>query len=740
MIVLLVLTIGITLYLYSIKFLDAPISPSFRFGLLACRFVFLLLLLFLLTLPQIKEISRFRVKPSLYVSLDDSASMAYPVQPGKSAGKSRWQETLDQLQNNRIIQTLERKGFTIRYATLSSVTQNRQSAWVSNFPASVTPSSPMTDLSSVIDSFSEAVSSNEPAHLLLFTDGQWNKGSNPISAAAQLSSVTREVPHAVYTFGIGTTVSLLDIMLDSVQLPQKIRVGDPVQLRAKALIQGSPPTQPARIRVRGVDQDETQIVFLEQDIQFSSTESEKEVVFDLPALPTGTYLFETEVVPLPDEFITENNKISRSLQVREEIDRILLLTSTPDWELKYLKRVFEDQETFHIDSYLLDGNRLHRLGDREWLRNLTGEPMERPGFERLEFSSVEELNRSLALYPVIFLHNIRWQADQIQFAEAIRDFVSNGGGIVTIPGSNNKSALPESLRKVLPSPLTSLFDPVQNPVVPQVDASIENNVFLSLLEDPTKSDLPPLTNFYIMNPSISSGKPLMTGVSAMRHSIELVMLYRYGLGRIVIMGSNVFWKWKFLLERDVLTPFWMTVLYQSNPNIQMNANEIVLNGYLFHVLDAVEISYQLANLTQNATMTGVSLQVNGPVRDETLWLSPAGQNPNLFKAQYTPADPGVYRIFSSIGDASAEFRVEPSLIELKDLRQNINDLRVIAQMTNGEYANLPAWRELAERIPVTSDVRVEERSRFLGETWWMATLLIFFLCFEWYLRWRRGLP
>src|SRR5690606_17817693 len=110
--------------------------------------------------------------------------------------------------------------------------------------------------------------------------------------------------------------------------------------------------------------------------------------------------------------------------------------------------------------------------------------------------------------------------------------------------------------------------------------------------------------------------------------------------------------------------------------------------------------------------------------------------PSQYQATFTPVEPGEYIFASETFQASAEIQVQANPMELYNIRQNVNTLREIAQRAGGEYANLPAWKTQAQNIPKTTKIIEQSRVFFLGEKWWMATLLIFLLAAEWFIRWR----
>ncbi len=740
MIVLTVISLGLVLYIYSFQCLNAPISNGMRWSLGACRAGFLFLLLYLLTQPHIREVSNVISPPTLYIALDDSLSMSYPSDPPGSSGKtgvSRWETVLRELKDRGLIDGWRRKGFQTRFIELSKTRSgaDTQEAWSSQLPESATPAYAHTDLASAIDRFTEAVVPNEPACLLLFTDGRWNQGRNPLAAAAQLASTTRSLRLPLYTFGIGTVVAVRDIIVDNIQLPAVARSGEQIQLRGHLLVRGAEPGTAFTVRLRGETGEGDPILEQEQSVALPKEGSDIAATFDLPSLEPGPYTFTLQADPMPGEWIESNNILSRGIQIRDAKDRVLILTSAPDWELKYLKRALEDQATLLVQTYLQHENGLTRLGDREWIERQNSGAV--AGEE--DYRTLDDLVPELPRWPAVVLHNYSFAVDQLEFIRALKNYTENGGGLIFIPGSNNEGMLPPTLREALPAPVSGAFPRMGQAALVRFSPE-SDSPYLAMGKEIPELDLPPLGSIAAARSLSEGGQVLLTGMVGTSEIVPLVSLYRYGLGRIVVMGSNSFWRWNLLTGRNVLTPFWLTSLYQASPRLQSQSGEIQTDGFLYTAFDPVTITYRAGGRIGEATESSVVLNVKGPSRIENVWLVPSGDQPNVLEARYTPVEPGEYRIATLSQDASAEFRVDPTTVELHDLRQNAEDLRELARLTGGEYANQPAWRSLAERLPMDAKTIREERSRFLGEKWWMAVLLILFLGGEWYLRWRKGLP
>ncbi len=743
MLIFFIFIIGLTIYLYSIKRLDAPISPGIRTLLTICRLLFLIALMVLFFRPMVLQTQRFTQAPSLYIALDDSQSMSFPIDP-KTNGLSRWKTTIQTLKEGGLLSYWKANGFPARYGLFSAcaMAARNESPWRAALPESATPAFTRTDLATVIRAFQIARKRDESAYLLLFTDGQWNHGENPLTAAGdRIGAGDSEfglVDERIFTFGIGTLERIFDLYIESIEMPAFIRAGDPLELVLHAAAGGDVMPEEVTIQLRGGPDEGTETFYQERKIQFTETERETALSFSIPYLAEGNYKFTAEITPLNGELFTHNNTITRGVRVLKEKDRILLLCGAPNWGLKFLKRVFEDRKSFDLQSYLVMKDRVSLLGDRTWVR----ERMEEPSPERYDVEpakTLDEIQERMKDFSAVILYNYSFAETPVSFTQELRSYIEDGGGVLFIPGSQNRKAPSLDLRGVLPAPLAQTFNMIPRPVLAQPDGSSSAAIREALKMIP-RDELPPLDSFSLARTRASGGQVLLEGVETNSRNVDLVILRRFGLGRIVSMLSPSFWRWYLLTGRDILTPFWLGLVYECQPRLHAEPGKLYTDGFLYDAFTPVLVTYVSPGEIQDASMVGKTVYVNGPERNERLWLEMDEGEPGVFKAKYTPVNPGDYRITTEIKDATADFRVVTTAKETHNLSQNINDLRQIAELAGGEYANQPAWKHLAEKIPKSTEIFEEQTQLFLGEKWWYVLALILFLCVEWYIRWRQGLP
>lgn len=732
-----ILILGCAVLLYSVLFFDVPIPAWVRNSLGGLRILFLCILLYLIISPYKDETISIRITPTVYIALDDTQSMSYPISPiGNDDGEpSRWETMMSLIQQNGILTSLEDRGFEMKYSRFSELnSDNGEGMWSSSLSNSPLESYSNTNITNIIQSFGQQAQFDESAYLLIFTDGQWTQGGSPSLAAASLMQQYQDagtaVDYRIYTYGIGTTDGINDVIIESFNLPSDIRSGDAVSAKIQIGYRGVVPNDAVSVTLRGISNDQTVVMDETIDVTFDEN-SNKTLEIPLPELQKGEYQFTTELLNLSDDIFEENNTLSRGVRVRESKDRVLILTSSPTWEMKFMKRALEDHPSIDVHAYFIHDDGITFLGDP----TLTTEEM--PIHE-----DVDSLQNSLSRWSVVVLSNFYFRSDLQGLAESVSSYVEDGGGLVVLPGVNNSAPTSVNVEPVLPPVLNRVYAAVEQRFVVPADRAVTSPL-LSQVDENAKQNLIPLTTWYRnVKPEQNAvpGIPLLQGIAAAQQSIPLIEMYRVGLGRIVVAYTDSFWRWDMMSDDVVLPVFWVSTVYQVQPQLLTTAGEIYTDQFTYGSFEPVEIEYTIRESVAEADADTLSLTVTHQEKEERIWLEAVPNQSGSFRGRYTPTQAGEYAI-STIGDeAKTSFVVEESIEEMNDLRQNITSLQDIASIGGGEYANLPAWKTQTESIPLSTKLKEDTQRRFIGEKWWIVSILIVLLGLEWFTRWRRGLP
>ncbi len=730
----------ICLYLYSVRFLDAPLGAGLRALLTTSRLVVLVFMLYLLTLPQTTEEIEQAISPTLYLLLDDSQSMDAPVDPMQDGSLSRWQAMVDRLAEGGLLERWQSKGFPIQIGVLSETSNPAlsDSAWTSGLPESKAPTHDSTNFSSAILAFQNATRNQQNAYLLLFTDGRWNQGGSPLASVNQLGAIQPGMQTApdrrVFSFGVGPVVSLFDVSVDRLETPVRLREREQASVNVSLSVRGETPPEPLRVLFNVFNEQGEDVHTEETSVQWADGSVSQQIALPLPNLDPGDYLVRVEAVPLTIERVIDNNQREAPLKVRQSKDRLLVMTSTPNADFKFLKWALEDNQAIDLHAYMLHENNLRVLGDRAWASQQSGVDQDRePPAE-----TISELIETEHPWSAVVLHNFIW-TDQLQpFAAWLREYIETGGGALVVPGAANAQPAPDSVSETLPAPLAVAYNVVPTQALIEA-ASVESESLRAAWQNLQGGGLPPIGPLYRPNQQLLTASPILQGAAAGGEQ-TLMERHRYGLGSIVVSRAAGLWKLGLLTEEDWLTPYWISALNESNPQLRGEIGEILTDRFAYTLFDAVQVQYTAPESVSSVTQNGQFVIIETPTKRESLWLSPEVGAANSFRGRYTVIEAGDYVVSEPAAGVTTTFRVDAGAVESANLTQDVEGLRAIAKAGGGEYANYTAWQQLADKIPNLTRRIFEERSFFLGEKWWAAALLIGFLGFEWFLRWRQGMP
>ena len=96
----------------------------------------------------------------------------------------------------------------------------------------------------------------------------------------------------------------------------------------------------------------------------------------LPYRPTevGEFRYVVEVEPLEGELQTDNNRQERTVHVRKEQIRVLLVQAYPNYEFRYLRNMLERDETIELNTVLQDADPEHAEQDAAGAAGVSGPP------------------------------------------------------------------------------------------------------------------------------------------------------------------------------------------------------------------------------------------------------------------------------------------------------------------------------------------------------------------------------
>ena len=522
-----------------------------------------------------------------------------------------------------------------------------------------------------------------------------------------------------------------------------------------------------KLKSPATDNDDTQIVKLETTP---------------PAGGYGEFVYRAIVAPQPGERTAEDNHADAFVRVSDQKIRVLLVSGDAGWEFRYLRNYFLRQpELYRLSVWQQDadpdvnqsastGMKLTRLP--RTLRELIASDVP-PATQPTDETSDEHPAPDSSGYDVILLYDPSPTKDGFDktFIDNLYEFVArHRGGVCYIASSRNTA-------DVLRDPAAKKFADLLPVVVTR------NEVDVARLIQETRPQAWPirLTGYGLDHPITTLESPaednqkvwsVLPGV--FRHqavarrkpvarvlaehsdpsqktrmqdeAIPLIAVHTVGGGRVLYVGTDETWRWRFLADGLYHRRFWGNVVRYLAP---LQARQVIVttggDSFIAGQKIAVEVeAYDKDYRPLKADEFAIRMidQKTGLAVTHTL---PAVEGkPGRFRAEILPAHTGVYELtcdprFADAGQvAGKQIVVHLPRAEQRRSEADARTMRTIA--SKDEFA-LQAGDvgKLAELIPAGRLQTVKERQFTLWDTKAMWLLIAMLLTAEWFVRKRMNM-
>ncbi|MEN9360734.1 MAG: hypothetical protein RL095_2269 [Verrucomicrobiota bacterium] len=567
------------------------------------------------------------------------------------------------------------------------------------------------------------------AAILLVSDGDWNLGGDPASAAALAQS--RGVP--VFTATCGQEKYLPDLILEKVEVPAFGLVKEKVLIpfRVRNL---SGREYRGRISLRS----RTGGVSLSRDLVIADGASSAQSFIWQPA-EEGRFDFRMELTGVDKEFRLDNNSSDFSVPVRREVIRVLIVETLPRWEYRFLRNALMRDPGVQLSTLLMHQKGMQSGGGEGYLER----------FPRTR----EELSQ----YDVVFLGDIgagQGGLGEEQLA-SLRGLVENmGSGLVFMPGRGGRQANLES------SPLGELLPVVYDPKKPSGTSwttpaqmlltPLGQDHLLTALSDGEGSSAElwkRLSGFY-WNAGVTKAKlgAQVLAVQATDRS-PLLVTRSIGNGHVLFLGSDSAWRWRRGVEDLYHYRFWGQVVRWMASRRHAAATDksrLFVNPARPNQGELVELQASLFDQGKPINGAEVQLRLTSPNGVESVQpLRESGGGWGLYRSSFTADQAGVWKVQVRC-DAkliSQELRLEVAGSEIEKIgvpaRPDV--LREIARVSGGEALSLASGPAALSRLASLPPPRPDEVYwRLISQFWWGLGILALFAAY-WLLRKRLGL-
>ncbi|MCH8921620.1 MAG: VWA domain-containing protein [Planctomycetes bacterium] len=580
-----------------------------------------------------------------------------------------------------------------------------------------------------------------PAAIILLTDGINTDGETISEAAAYARR--KNVP--LLTVGLGSDRPQRNLKLSDLLVDDVVFVNDPVIFEAT---------------LRGTGFENSPVEVLLKDKKSGDVLAQTTVTVDaegrpqtvrLPYRPTqvGEFEYEMEVRRMPGEIDENDNSRSKSVSVRKEQIRVLLVQSYPSFEYRYLKHMLERDSTIELNVVLQEADLEYAELDKSALRIF---PVSREELFKYDCILFGDVDRSQTDLTPTVMQNI---ADFVQL---------KGGGIAFICGPRY---MPVQYARTV---LSDLFPIVVADVPPNRSQQVYSEGFVLRptdlgLSSPTMqlgdtsrqtaeiwTNLPPLY-WMIDAPTLKPGArvlathPTRLGSSGL---LPLVCMQYVGAGKVLMHLTDETWRWRFRVGDVFLARYWVqTIRYLSRSKLLGNDRNVELTADPSEVDHGESVRLRVRFFDERTAPAAddavtVLLEREGhPARRLTLHRN--ATNRGVFEGVLSRPSQGIYHAW--IVSPTLQGETRPVKIEVKPVghesertQMDVVELTRAAKISGGKFYRFSEATELWDDLPQGRMIPMDALPPWLlWDSSLVLLLLLSLLVAEWLLRKKKGM-
>ncbi len=569
--------------------------------------------------------------------------------------------------------------------------------------------------------------------VLLVSDGADNRKAIGQELLAEIRA--RRVP--VHTLGIGRTTMDRDVEVEDLRVAPRTFAN--AKLSAQLTIrQGGFAGKPARLTLK---LDGKVVANRELLLPDDGRPLVEEITF--PAGDAGAKVLEAGIEPVEGEQNLANNVRRQLINIDPDKPRILYVEGEPRWELKFIRRAMEEEQTIELVTMLrTTQNKIYRQGVRDGKELEDGFPLraeELFGFSGVVIGTVES----------------NWfTPSQLELVKRFVD--ERGGGLLMLGG---RDGLGDGAYAVSPiEPLLPVSLPTgsnsfsRNPAKVFLTARGEENLITRLKDDTAENRkawglLPDLADSQRVGDARPGATVLLETGQANRRT-PLLATQRFGYGRTAVFASGGSWKWQMLMDNkdDSHEIFWRQLLRWLVTDSPRQVSSELSDQILFDRGDLTltsRVRDKEWKPVNDATVVARVSQPDGGVLEQR--LEPVSGQAGEYRLRTAVTAAGTYvteivamRGQEEVGRDAITFRREDGVAEAYGRTQNRPLLEALSQRTGGNYYT----PDDASRI--AADMTYSEAGLTIRETRDLWPMPVFFLLLlllksaEWLLRRRWG--
>jgi len=487
----------------------------------------------------------------------------------------------------------------------------------------------------------------------------------------------------------------------------------------------------------------------------------------LPVEPDaiGEFVYRAVVDPHPDERNTDDNAADADVKVSDEKIKVLLVSGDAGWEFQYLRNfmlrqpelyrlsVWQQNADKEINQAASTGMKLNHL-PRE-LPELVGSPGGKPH----------------PGYDVVILYDPQPTVDGFDetFVGLLRTFVQrHGGGFCFIAGNKYSAAVLrsrgpyEGLSAMLPVVLGANTSDIVERIgrrrpqpwplrLTSYGADHPVTRFGGTAED-SAGVWKVLPGIFWSHPVLKV-KPLARTLAESSNPLRrtgsndpepLLVTQPYGTGRVLYMGFDATWRWRYIRDSYYHRLFWSNVI-RYLATLQARHVVITAGGDRFSAGERITVEAEVYDENFNPLkkpafeVEKVDTQT-GEAETIVLEAVDTEKKPGRYEATLRATRTGTFELTALKGDPMAAEKVQTKVIRIElPKAESVRPEADRATMQNlasrpGNFLTIDEVDRLAERIPVDRKTAVREVPWELWDSNLTLLVIVALLAIEWMLR------
>jgi uncharacterized membrane protein len=687
----------------------------------------LLVLALLMLQPHAREEEITVIPPKLAVVVDQTESMADPV----DESQPRRADLARQILNSPAL-AKARKSFEVQVfgydGKLAEIAPSTK-------PEALTFAGGVSNILGAVGEVQTRFRGQPLAGILLLSDGLDTTGlgkSAPVPGGAPVMTFELEKEWK-------EKEKSRKVSMGSIDYPARVVVGWDSEVKAQVIGQGmAGRTINVEFWRDGKKQGESAVAFNED-------EQTRPVAFPIAPEAPGMVQYELRIAnPEAD------NDAKKSPFVVEAIapgKRILYVQNALTFDLKFLRKAIVSDRNLQLQTFVRWGDgKLVSMGERGL-----------PAAGKLDLSAT-----GLARYSVVMLGDLGSDTLTPENYGTLKEFVNRGGALILMGGANglaNPALAKTALAEIAPVKLPAEYREGDFPVA-ITETGLRHPVFGPLFAN--IKDFPSLLTANVSTLANPTAEVLIettaNGVKA-----PVIAVSRFGQGRVVAVMTDTVWRWRLAAkwaqaDKSPYDTFWTQLMDWLIPKEQdrTNGNKVEIfterPTYLLSERPEVRAIVRMSDPGAKPPAT-VALTVKTP-DDKTFEFtmkpamlpSPSGPPVAGYRVELEPNVPGIFAAKAQVQAGTEKLEGETRFVVQKPVTERTGKpidremLQRIAAQTKGQYyvlADLDKWPE-AIRFPEQQFVR--ETQRTLWNEPWVLLVLLGLLAGDWVLRKKWNLP